>query len=156
MSSFRASARDHLKPLNEDSCLGVSDDLWEALNAEFRFTVDACSSDSNAKLPRHWTAKDDGLSQKWNGERVWCHPLFDRNIVRWIEKGARSRRCTAVYLLPASTDTRWFSIVWNHKKHRPRRGWEVRFLPKRLKYKPAKRCAAFASCIVIKRRRRRK
>lgn len=149
MSSGRKRARDHLKPLTEDSCLGVPDDLWNDLNLEFSFTVDASSTHRNAKCARHWTLEEDGLSQSWTGETVWCHPLFDRNIYDWVQKGCCAKNCLSVFLLPASTDTKWFSLVWDHVRHKPRPGCEVRFLPRRLKYKPAGNCAAFASCVVV-------
>lgn len=42
-------------------------DLFVQLNAEFHFDVDAASSDRNAKLPRHFTAEQDGLKQDWGG-----------------------------------------------------------------------------------------
>jgi phage N-6-adenine-methyltransferase len=152
MSKGKRKARDHLKVLKETSYLGVPDDLFDKLNSEFSFTVDASSSHSNAKCVKHWTREENGLSQCWQGEVVWCNPLFDRDIKLWVKKGVESSNCTVVYLLPVSTDTAWFAMVWDHQQHRPLPGCEVRFLPRRLKYKPAKRCAAFASCIVVVRR----
>jgi len=149
MNIGKRKARDHAKELTEDSCLGVPDDLWRDLTTEFPFTVDACSTHVNAKLPRHWTREENGLEQCWDNEIIWCHPLFDRSILKWIEKGTEAKNSIIVYLLPASTDTRWFARVWDHETHRARPGCEVRFLPKRLHYKPASRCAAFASCIVV-------
>jgi site-specific DNA-methyltransferase (adenine-specific) len=99
-------------------------DIWQQLSSEFRFTVDACASDDNHLVERYWTECEDGLKQDWTGEVVYCHPMFDMHIGKWVEKAASSR-CTTVMLLPASTHTRYFH---RYVKGNPR--CEVRFLEK--------------------------
>ena len=42
-------------------------ELFDALHAEFGFTLDAAASDENHKLPRYYTVETDGLSQDWGG-----------------------------------------------------------------------------------------
>ena len=42
--------------------------LFSALDSEFHFTLDAASSDANAKCERHLTKRDDGLAADWGGE----------------------------------------------------------------------------------------
>ena len=37
--------------------------LFDQLDAEFRFDLDPCSTDANAKCDRHFTEADDGLAQ---------------------------------------------------------------------------------------------
>ena len=37
--------------------------LFEALDAEFGFTLDSCSTPENAKYSLHFTKSDDGLIQ---------------------------------------------------------------------------------------------
>lgn len=98
--------------------------IWNALSREFTFTVDACASDANHLLPRYWTEHDDGLQHDWTGETVYCHPMFDLHIGKWVAKAAQSR-CTTVMLIPAATHTRYFH---RHIYHNPR--CEVRFLEK--------------------------
>lgn len=44
------------------------DDLYQILDSEFHFTLDAASTDENAKCPRHFTAEDNGLEQNWGGQ----------------------------------------------------------------------------------------
>jgi hypothetical protein len=61
--------------------------------------------------------------------------------------------CTTVFLLPVSTDTAWFAMIYDYEKRMAKANCEIRFCKKRLKYKPAKRCAVFPSCIVIIRNR---
>lgn len=41
--------------------------LFDALNEEFHFNLDPCSTDENAKCEKHFTKKEDGLSQNWGG-----------------------------------------------------------------------------------------
>ena len=41
------------------------DELFQELNAEFGFTLDAASTDRNAKCIKHYTKDDDGLAQNW-------------------------------------------------------------------------------------------
>jgi site-specific DNA-methyltransferase (adenine-specific) len=61
-------------------------DFFDALDAEFAFTLDPCSTDENAKCAKHYTKADNGLAQDWTGERVWCNPPYGRDMPLWIEK----------------------------------------------------------------------
>ena len=42
-------------------------DLYEALDREFHFTLDPCSTDENHKCEKYFTKEQDGLSQDWGG-----------------------------------------------------------------------------------------
>ena len=57
--------------------------LFDDLAAEFNFTLDACATDANAKCERYYTREDDGLSQDWSGEVVWCNPPYGKTIGQW-------------------------------------------------------------------------
>lgn len=50
--------------------------LFDELNREFKFTVDAASTHENALVDKHWTIEEDGLSQNWDNERVWWGGFF--------------------------------------------------------------------------------
>ena len=41
--------------------------LFDELDAEFHFTLDAAASDGNHKCVRYFTQSDDGLRQNWGG-----------------------------------------------------------------------------------------
>lgn len=41
--------------------------LFDELDAEFHFTLDAAASDENHKCKRYFTQKEDGLRQNWGG-----------------------------------------------------------------------------------------
>jgi len=105
-------------------------DIWEQLKVEFDFTLDACASDENHLLPRYYTEKDNGLNQDWTGEVVYCHPMFDGKIGKWVEKAYNSN-CLTVMLLPSATHTRYFHrFIWDKAKNKPRENVEIRFLEK--------------------------
>jgi len=108
-------------------------DVFDPLNAEFRFTLDVAASKQNAKCARFyakspeetvftraqgalWQAKMaelgalgfDGLSYEWaRNEIVWCNPPFS-DIAPWVQK-AHESACTVVMLLPANrTEQPWW------------------------------------------------
>lgn len=66
--------------------------VFDALNDEFRFTLDPAATKENAKCPRFYTVEQDGLAQDWSGERVFCNPPYGRVIGQWVEKMSRGGR----------------------------------------------------------------
>lgn len=118
-------------------------DFFDALNAEFHFTLDAAASDENAKCARYFTKEQDGLAQDWMGV-VWCNPPYGREVGRWVAKASVSaeKGAVVVMLLPARTDTKWFHDYINGRA-------EVRFVKGRLKFGGAKNSAPFPSMVVV-------
>ena len=118
--------------------------VFDALNAEFHFTLDPCSTDDNAKCAKHYTKADDGLSKDWTGERVFCNPPYGREMPKWIAKCAEHgmRGGVAVMLIPARTDTKAFHEFIYHNA-------EIRFIRGRLKFGGAKNSAPFPSMVVV-------
>lgn len=53
-------------------------DFFDKLNEQYHFTLDPCSSDTNAKCKKYYTAQDNGLEQDWGGEVVFCNPPYSR------------------------------------------------------------------------------
>jgi phage N-6-adenine-methyltransferase len=84
-------------------------DFFDALNADFHFTLDLCATPANAKCGRYFTKEDDALSQQWVGV-CWMNPPYGREIGRWLKKAYESAPygATVVCLLPARTDTAWW------------------------------------------------
>jgi len=86
--------------------------IWKHINDEMssmgvKFTLDACASDDNHLLPKYYTKEQDCLQQDWDGEVVYCHPMFDMHIGKFVQKAFESP-CLTLMLLPASTHTRYF------------------------------------------------
>ena len=99
-------------------------DIWSDLKKEFDFTIDVCASDENHLLPRYYTIEDDALTKDWNNEVAYIHPLFDGKIGKFVEKAYNSKG-TFVFLLPASTHTKYFHDFFYKKEN-----VEIRFLRK--------------------------
>jgi site-specific DNA-methyltransferase (adenine-specific) len=113
------------------------------LDAEFRFTLDPCSSDTNARCVRHFTRREDGLAQDWTRDVVFMNPPYGREIGQWMRKAHESARAGAIVvcLVPARTDTAWWHTYAVHG--------EIRFLRGRLKFGDAAQGAPFPSAIVV-------
>lgn len=75
--------------------------LFDQLDEEFHFTLDAASNDQNAKCEHHYTVENSGLEHSWEGETVFCNPPYGRNIGDWIRKASQeaSKPDTLVVLL---------------------------------------------------------
>lgn len=122
--------------------------LFDQLDAEFHFTVDAAASETNHKCERYFTAQSDGLTQDWSGETVFCNPPYGRELPKWVEKCHREAQkpgTTVVMLIPSRTDTRWFHSFIHRRA-------EVRFIKGRIKFETAGVAgdsAPFPSMIVV-------
>jgi len=120
----------HNKKILKMEWIRTPKEIWSKLLEEFKFTVDACASDKNHLLPKYWTKEIDACTQNWDGEVVYCHPMFDGKIPKFIKKASESK-CTTVFLLPASTNSVYFhKYLWDNKKHRPKKNVEIRFIEK--------------------------
>jgi site-specific DNA-methyltransferase (adenine-specific) len=120
------------------------DDLFDQLNAEFGFTLDAAAHESNAKIEPFYSKEQDALQQPWPGV-VWCNPPYGRKIGLFLEKGsreARQRGSTVVFLIPARTDTAWWHDIVMEAA-------EVRLIRGRLQFIGAAHPAPFPSCVVV-------
>lgn len=108
-------------------------DLFNRLNDEFHFTLDAAASDLNHKLPHYYTEKEDGLAQDWGGERVFCNPPYgSKETGLWTEKCWREAQkpdTLVVLLIPARTDRKSFhDFIYNKPNV------TIRFLKGRLQF----------------------
>ena len=125
-------------------------ELFQKLDEEFHFDLDPCSSDSNKKCEFHYTVKENGLKQNWQGHTVFCNPPYGRKATAdWIKKcyeESRKPDTVVVMLIPARTDTIAFHNYILGKA-------EIRFLQGRLKFElngiVHKDPAPFPSMVVI-------
>lgn len=120
--------------------------LFDELDARYHFTLDAASSDDNAKCERHYTAEDSGLEKTWGGERVFCNPPYGREIAKWVKKCAQEKGAFVCLLIPARTDTSYFHDYIYRKPN-----VRIEFLRGRLKFEQrgkAQQSAPFPSMLV--------
>ena len=59
--------------------------VFDALNKEFHFTLDPCSTHENAKCKKHYTIEDDGLKKDWYGETLF--PLLVVEVAKRCVSG---------------------------------------------------------------------
>lgn len=76
-------------------------DFFKALDAEFRFTLDAAASRENHKCPKYFTAEENALLQNWGGRNRLAQPALraqyrrvGKESLRRIAK-ARNYSCNA-------------------------------------------------------------
>ena len=120
------------------------DDLFNKLDAEFNFTLDAAASNENYKVANYYTMQDDALRRSWGGEIVFCNPPYS-NIKEWVKKAYNESlkpKTTIVLLIPARTDTNYFHKYIYHRS-------EIRFIRGRVRFSNSKENAPFPSMIVI-------
>lgn len=127
---------------SKDDTWGTPMEIFNTLNAEFGFTLDAAASQSNALCPHYYTITDNALVQAWTGV-VFLNPPYGREVGQWIGKAYESSLAgaTVVCLVKATPDTKWWHQYTPHA--------EVRFIPGRLRFVGAENPAPFPSCLVI-------
>jgi site-specific DNA-methyltransferase (adenine-specific) len=118
--------------------------LFNQLNDEFHFTLDACADEFNKKIDRYFDESINALIQEWDNI-TYCNPPYGRKIGLFVEKGYKEflKGKTIVMLLPSRTDTRWFHEFILNK------ATEIRFIKGRLKFNDCGVGAPFPSIIVV-------
>lgn len=118
-------------------------DLFDKLNTEFHFTLDAAASDTNHKCEHYYTIEDNALQKDWD-RSTFVNPPYGKDLGKWVEKCFREAKKgnTVVMLVFARTDTKWFHDYVYHKA-------EIRFLRGRLKFGGSVNNAPFPSMVVI-------
>jgi phage N-6-adenine-methyltransferase len=121
------------------------DALYSKLNEEFHFTLDAAATAENTKCPKFISPEQDALSQLWGdaNDVIWLNPPY-KGVGRWLKQAydtAEQNKSIVVCLVPARTDTKWFSKYACYGV--------IRFIKGRLKFKGAQHSAPFPSMLVI-------
>lgn len=121
--------------------------LYDALNQEFRFTIDGAASISNTKCTRFWSEDDDALTKDWTDEVVFLNPPYGKGVTsRWAEKAYRESKkgATVVMIAPVRADAKWWHD-WAMKA-------EIRLFRNRLNFENdhgAKHYAPFATAVLV-------
>lgn len=127
---------------------GTPQDLFDKLNNEFHFDLDAAADENNHKCEKYFTEADDALKQDWVGN-VFLNPPYGRAIGKFIKKAYEETLKSAnvvVIVMPARTDTAyWHDYIIPYA--------EVIFVRGRLKFTGREdgdlQPAPFPSAIVI-------
>ena len=126
-------------------------DLFDALDAEFFFRVDAAATRENAMVGRYYgpdheiPAHRDALALAvWNSP-AWLNPPYGRALPLWMRHAhaqAEIHGSTVVCLVPARTDSRW----WHDYVMQ---ATDIRLIPGRVRFEGATAGAPFPSAIVV-------
>lgn len=125
--------------------------LFNHLDQEFRFTLDAAADWFNAKCDRWLCPVDDALQQDWSSLTegpVWCNPPYTHNTGDWVCKARDEARkgLTVAILVFVKSDTTW----WHDAVMRD--ATEVCLVKGRVKHERLGRSAQqgfHPSCVVI-------
>jgi len=85
--------------------------IFDALDNEFHFYIDACASEENALCFHYFTEENSALDNEWIAGNVFINPPYSQTAL-FLERAAqqaRKRGCTVVALVNANTDTKWFA-----------------------------------------------
>lgn len=79
-------------PKNERDYWQTPIEIFNALDREFGFWLDAAASESNALCAHYLTELDDSLNSEWTSYgAIWCNPPYS-DIGPWVEKAAEQSR----------------------------------------------------------------
>lgn len=125
--------------------------MFDELNEEFKFDLDAMANESNAKCMNYFSEETDSLKQDWSKfKSIFINPPYKSDIqtatIKKAYETSKEHGNTIVLLIPARTDTaRWHDYIFGKA--------EVRFIRGRLTFEvngqPYKDPATFPSAVVI-------
>jgi phage N-6-adenine-methyltransferase len=130
-------------------------ELFNVLDEEFEFDLDAAASEANKLCPVCITAENDALTTEWlwNGHRdatssVWCNPPYTLigPFVKRAYEQSQEHHITTVVLIPTYSDPKyWRDYIC--KSH------EIRHLVGRLQFLDEngmkKQSARFPSSVIV-------
>lgn len=128
------------KPTDE---WGTPQWLFDILDWEFHFLLDACASKINFKKPHYHNAEQNGLVRHW-AERNWCNPPYS-NQLPWVQKAIYERNMfsgTSVLLMKYDPSTKHGGLAAEEAD-------EIRIIEHRLTFEGATNCANFPSAIAV-------
>jgi phage N-6-adenine-methyltransferase len=105
---------------------GTDPVIFNALDKEFRFNLDAAASSVNYKVDNYLTKEDDALNVDWylnmteckninyvDTLSVWVNPPYGKGYIKkFMEKAIKEKAkgVTTVLLVPATLDAQWLPI----------------------------------------------
>lgn len=112
MEKTKSDGQPYMPPVVKSVEHETPDWLFNQLDEEFHFTLDAMATRENTKCKRFFTEKTDGLKQSWVGERVWINPPHGaqmlKDVCRKAWEESRHPNSLACVLVPAKTDQSWW------------------------------------------------
>ncbi len=126
--------------------------IFSRLNGVFGFTIDAAATRENRKCRNYWTVTDDGLSQPWINQVVFCNPPYTNGQYKhWVNKAKREfviNGVESVLVLPLKPETRAFRPIWLYAKYIIIPYRRIKFDPPEGKVLKGGGSPSFPSCVV--------
>lgn len=103
-------------------------EVFEPLNAEFKFDLDAAATYENKLAPRYLKSALEYAD--WPGERIWLNPPYGRKLEPFVRKAAdeADKGKTVVALIPFRCRAAWWHVAVLG------RASEVRCVRKRIRF----------------------
>lgn len=105
--------KSNTPPIDKD-CWQTPLWLFDALDIEFGFWLDAAASSENALCAHYLSESSSALTHNWSSNgAIWCNPPYS-NIRPWVEKAAEQctrQRQPVVMLVPEDMSVGWFSLA---------------------------------------------
>ena len=95
---------------------GTDPVIFNAMNKEFNFGLDAAANDQNHKCFLYLTKEDDALSRNWSEitcKPVWINPPYGKGYIKkFMQKCIEQKELgvASVLLVPATLDAQWLPI----------------------------------------------
>lgn len=141
---------DTFKTSNDDKWT-TPKSLFDELDKEFNFGLDAAALASSTLVPDNWYGPDhpepsrrDALSIEWDiSKPIWLNPPYGKTIKSWVRKADSTAKAGGIIvcLIPSRTDTSWWHEYCIH--------YEIRFIRGRLQFGNKNGDAPFASALVV-------
>jgi len=95
--------------------------IFNAMNKEFNFSLDAAANDQNHKCKMYFTKDNDAIEQPWawylkncDNKNVWINPPYGKGYIKkFMQKCIEQKELgvTSVLLVPATLDAQWLPIA---------------------------------------------
>ena len=105
---------------DEKNSWGTDPDIFNAMDREFNFVLDAAADNKNHKCDIYMTKENDSLTIPWawylqdyKSRNVWINPPYGRNMIKkFMAKCIEEKELgiTSVMLVPATLDAQWLPI----------------------------------------------
>jgi phage N-6-adenine-methyltransferase len=89
--------------------------VFDAIDNEFNFGLDAAASNDNHKCETYMTKDQNALMMDWsfNSKSVWINPPYGRGMIKpFMQKAIeqKAKGVTSVLLVPATMEAKWLPI----------------------------------------------
>lgn len=94
--------------------------IFNALDREFNFSLDAAANDNNHKCDLYFTKENNALDEDWffsmrykPNKNAWVNPPYGKGYIKkFMEKAIEQKEkgVTTVLLVPSTLDAQWLPI----------------------------------------------